>query len=236
MHASHGSAAARRACPSACLRRGSNALLCRNTSPRRDAKCSCSGHRHVTRVDTPPDVRRAIDSILDAILAREFPAIRSKESAGLTAFARTAQFRSDRAWARERQQIDEAVERGEAKVRYDVQAFQLAPDRTPVLFVRAEWLVGRRQGFAATLWLRHNQPIEVLETNIQPGIWLRSRLFRAGVTAAHLGMILNVLDRDRDGWGEVLFLSEGYESRSISLLEYSLAGFQRPTLSLSGGC
>ena len=184
----------------------------------------------------PPDVRRAIDSILDAILAREFPAIRSKESAGLTAVARTAQFRSDPAWARERQQIDEAVERGEAKVRYDVQAFQLAPDRTPVLFVRAEWLVGRRQGFAATLWLRHNQPIEVLETNIQPGIWLRSRLFRAGVTAAHLGMILNVLDRDRDGWGEVLFLSEGYESRSISLLEYSLAGFQRPTLSLSGGC
>jgi hypothetical protein len=49
-----------------------------------------------------------------------------------------------------------------------------------------------------------------------------------------MGLILNVLDRDGDGWSEVLFSSEGYESRSISLLEYSPAGFQPAAINLSG--
>jgi hypothetical protein len=50
-----------------------------------------------------------------------------------------------------------------------------------------------------------------------------------------MGLILNVLDRDRNGWGEVLFTQEGYESRSISLLEYSPAGLQSTGISMGGG-
>jgi len=195
-----------------------------------------SGVRALPASTITPDVRRSIESILETTLAREFPEMRAKEAQGLATYARTAQFRSDRAWARERLQIDDAMERGERQLRYDVQVFQLAPDRVPVLFVRAEWLVGRRQGFAASLWLRGGKPIDVLETNVGPGAWLRSRLFRGGVAPSHMGLILNVLDRDRDGWGEVLFASEGYESRSISLLEYSPTGFQRAAIDLSGGC
>ena len=128
------------------------------------------------------------------------------------------------------------MERGAGRLHYNVQAFQLAPDQVPVFFVRAEWLVGRRQGFAASLWLRAGQPIEVLETNVRPAAWLRMSLFQGGVGPSHLGLILNVLDRDGDGWGEVLFASEGYEGRSISLLEYSPAGLQRAAIELIGGC
>ena len=182
-----------------------------------------------------PDVHRSIESVLETTLARELPRVRS-EAAPSLARELTAQYRIDRAWARERQQIEEAMERGQGRLRYDVQAFQLSPERVPVFFVRAEWLVGRRQGFAASLWLRRGGPIEVLETNVRPAAWIRSSLFRRGVVPSHMGLILNVLDRDGDGWGEVLFSLEGYEGRSISLLEYSPTGFQPASANLSGGC
>jgi hypothetical protein len=182
-----------------------------------------------------PDIRRSIESILETTLTRELPGVRSKAAPFLER-GLTAPYGSDRAWARERLQIEDAMKRGEGKLHYNVQAFQLAPDQGPVLFVRAEWLVGRRQGFAASLWLRAARPLEVLETNVWPAAALRMSLFRGGVVPSHMGLILNVLDRDGDGWGEVLFSSEGYESRSISLLEYSPAGFEPAAINLSGGC
>ena len=116
-----------------------------------------------------------------------------------------------------------------------VQAFQLAPDRVPIFFVRAEWLVGTQQGFAASLWLRAGQPLEVLETNVRPAAWMRMSLFRGGVVPSHMGLVLNVLDRDGDGWGEVLFSWEGYESRS-SLARVLPSGFQPAAIKLDGGC
>jgi hypothetical protein len=182
-----------------------------------------------------PDVRRSLESILSETLARELPRVRSEAAPFLTR-GLTAGYRQDRSWARERLQIEESMERGRGRLHYNLQAFQLSPDRMPVFFVRAEWLVGKRQGFAASLWLRAGQPIEVLDTNVKPGAWLRQSLFQGGVGPSHMGLILNVLDRDGDGWGEVLFASEGYEGRSISLLEYSPAGFQDAGIHLRGGC
>ena len=182
-----------------------------------------------------PDVRRSLESILSATLARELPAVRSKDAPGLARHAREAQYRSDRAWARGRLQILDALSRGEGKLVYDVQAFQLAPDRVPVLFVRAEWLVGTRQGFAGSLWLRGGDPLEVLQTDIGPAMSLNMS-FQGRVHPSQMGLVLNVLDRDGDGWGEVLVAMEGYESRTISLFEYSPAGFGRPVVVLNGGC
>lgn len=182
-----------------------------------------------------PDVRRSLELVLGDTLARELPRVRS-EAAPLLARGLTATYRDDRAWARERLQIEDVMARGRGRLHSNVQAFQLSPDRVPVFFVRAEWLVGRRQGFVASLWLRAGQPIEVLETDVRPAAWLRMSLFQGGVRPSHMGLILNVLDRDGDGWGEVLFASEGYESRSISLLEYSPSGFQDAAIHLSGGC
>jgi hypothetical protein len=45
-----------------------------------------------------------------------------------------------------------------------------------------------------------------------------------------------VLDRDQDGWGEVLFLESGYEGFRISLRRYSPAGFVTSGPSYGGGC
>jgi hypothetical protein len=55
-------------------------------------------------------------------------------------------------------------------------------------------------------------------------------------TRENLGLVLNVLDRDRDGWGEILFLEAGYESFRISLREYSATGFSPTGLVYGGGC
>ncbi len=164
------------------------------------------------------ELRRSLESELDAILARELPRVRTETGPWLLR-GLDDPYRSNRAWARERMKIEEATQRGEGRLRYNVQAFQLAKDGDAVFFVRADWLVGKQQGFAATLWARGSRQIEVLETNVRPASWMRMSLFQAGVTPSHLGLILNVLDRDRDGWGEVLFSQEGYESRTIRLLE-----------------
>ena len=82
-----------------------------------------------------------------------------------------------------------------------VQAFRLGPNNT-VYFVRAEWLVKGRQGFAASLWLRTEPRVEVIETNVKPASWLRTFEFQGRTRRENLGLVLNVFDRDRDGWGE----------------------------------
>ena len=127
------------------------------------------------------------------------------------------------------------MERNEGKRQYDVQAFQLGPG-DPVYFVRAEWLVEGRQGFAASLWLRTEPRVEIIEANVRPASWLRMFVFQGRITRDHLGLVLNVVDRNRDGWGEVLFLESGYEGFSISLRQYSAAGFTPTGLAYGGGC
>jgi len=127
------------------------------------------------------------------------------------------------------------MERNEGKRTYDVQAFRLGPE-DPVYFVRAEWMVQGRQGFAASLWLRTAPRVEVIETNVQPAAWLRMFEFQGRTTRENLGLVLNVLDRDRDGLGEILFLETGYESFGITLREYSPNGFVPTGLTYSGGC
>ena len=52
----------------------------------------------------------------------------------------------------------------------------------------------------------------------------------------HLGLILNVFDRDHDGWGGVLLEQGGYESMHLSVLEYSPTGFQPAGIEYGFGC
>ena len=51
-----------------------------------------------------------------------------------------------------------------------------------------------------------------------------------------MGLILNVFDRNHDGWGEVLIVQAGYEGEWLSLLEYSESGFQPTGIGYSYGC
>lgn len=45
--------------------------------------------------------------------------------------------------------------------------------------------------------------------------------FQGHVTRDQLGLVLGVIDRNRDGWGEILFLQSGYEGFSLSVRSYS---------------
>jgi hypothetical protein len=140
-----------------------------------------------------------------------------------------------RSWAREREAIDAGLAAGRAKLSYDVQAFRLSPDGGPYYFVRALWRVNGRLGFAASLWLRGSD-LDVVWRNLRPALWLRMFEFQGVVADEHLGMILNVLDRDGDDWAEVVFLQSGYESRDIAEWRFSPSGFARTGVAFSYGC
>ena len=185
-------------------------------------------------VPSSAEWRAAVEAALDGLLARELPRVRSEAAPALSRMeSGTVGYR--RSWARERRRVETAMERGEGRRDYDVQAFQLGPGE-PVYFVRAEWLVDGLQGFAASLWLRTEPRVEIIEQNLRPASWLRMPLFQGRVTRAHLGLVLNVIDGDQDGRGEILFLQAGYEAFSISVREYGAGGFEPARLTYGGGC
>ena len=186
----------------------------------------------------PPPVftvaqHQAFESTLNQLLARELPRVRAESEPDLV---RMEASRSNSAWVRRLREMDKALAGGPSELRYDIQSFQLAPDGVPVHFVRAEWMVERQQAFALSLWMRGELPVEILQTNVRPASWLRMFEFQRHVAQEHLGLVLNVTDRDQDGWGEVLFAQGGYESIGISLLEYSPAGFQPSGVEFACGC
>jgi hypothetical protein len=182
-----------------------------------------------------PELRREMESILDDLFKRELPRVRADAAPGLARMA-ASEVGYHRSWARERQEVEGALARGRARLDYDAQVFRLSPDQSPVYFVRASWLVGQRIGFAASLWVRSDPKLHVVGTNLRPASWLRMFEFQGRISREHLGLILNVLDRDADGWGEVLFAQAGYEGVSIELLEYSPSGLEPTGTSTSFGC
>jgi hypothetical protein len=192
----------------------------------------------VVRVAPSPstvEFRRALESALNALLARELPRVQADAAPGLARMASSPDG-SVRARARRQQALEEAMQSGRGALTYDIQSFRFSPDGVPVHFVRAEWTVGRQQGFAASLWLRGEQSVEVIQTNLRPASWLRMFEFGGRIGREHEGLVLNIFDRDHDGWGEVLLAQGGYESMSISLLEYSPTGFQPTGIEYAFGC
>src|SRR4051812_4572506 len=179
--------------------------------------------------------KRALDATLEGLLARELPRVRADAEPDI---ARNASSPDEalRSSARQQRAIDEALQRGRGQLRYDVQSFTLSPDRVPVHFVRAQWMVDGQQGFAASLWVRGEQTLELVETNLSPAHWLRMTEFNRTLSREHLGLVLDVFDRDHDGWGEVLVAQGGYESMSLSLLEYSAGGFRPTGIEYAHGC
>ena len=192
----------------------------------------------VVRVASSPSTagfRRALESTLNALLARELPRVRADAAPGLARMA-SSPVGYHRSWARRQQAVEEAMQTGRGALTYDIQSFRLSPDGVPLHFVRAEWAVRRQQGFAASLWLRGEQSVEVIQTNLRPASWLRMFEFGGRVAREHEGLVLNIFDRDHDGWGEVLMAQGGYESMTISLLEYSPTGFQPAGIEYAFGC
>ena len=114
-----------------------------------------------------------------------------------------------------------------------MQPFRLSPDGVPFYFVRGMWRVNGRLGFAASLWMRGDD-LAIVWSNLRPAAWLRMFEFQGELSNHHLGLVLNVLDRDGNGWGEVLFGQGGYES--IGEFQLSPSGFQPTGAAYSFGC
>lgn len=191
--------------------------------------------RQLAAVRWTPDVWRAVEAHADRLLARELPGVRADAAPHVSPMASStaADWRS---WARERERLDEALALGQARLTYDMQAFRLDPSATPVYFVRAVWLVGTRQAFAASMWMRSGPQLEIVQADVRPASWLRMPEFQGRIAREHVGLVLNVLDVDDDGWGEVLVARRGYESTTIQLFEYSLSGFEPTDIQFGYGC
>jgi hypothetical protein len=175
-----------------------------------------------------------LESVLNDLMTRELPKIRSEAAPDIERMA-TSDVNYHRSWAAKIQRVDRRLSEGAVKLTYDIQAFQLDPSGMPTYFVRAEWLAGRDQAFAAAVWLRGDR-FEIVEANTRPASWLRMFEFQGEIGREQLGLVLNVLDRDRDGWGEIVFAFGGYESLGIGVEEWSPTGFMSSGIDYSFGC
>jgi hypothetical protein len=180
------------------------------------------------------ELRGKLETLLGDLLTRELPGVRGEAAPGLARMA-SSPVGFHRSWARERRAMEAGLAAGRGRLFFDVQAFHLSPDRVPYYFVRATWRVNGRLGFAAALWLRGSD-LDVVWRNLRPAAWLRMFEFQGVVGHEHLGMVLNVLDRDGDGWGELVFLQSGLESRDIAEWRFSPSGFARTDVAFSYGC
>jgi hypothetical protein len=122
------------------------------------------------------------------------------------------------------------------RLTYDLQAFVLDPSGVPMYFVRAEWRVDGKIGFGASLWLRGRQAFEIVAQDLRPARWVRMFEFGGQLGRPRYGQVLNVLDRDGDGWGEIVFSIEGYEGMGVELRELTPAGWSEPIASYGFGC
>jgi hypothetical protein len=182
-----------------------------------------------------PEMRGALETALDELMRREHPKI-VKEAADDVRRMQTNRFKSHRILVERWRRQDDALVRGETRLAYDIQGVQLTREGPPVFFVRAEWFLGDFQAFAAAVWVRFGEKLEIVQTDVRPASWLRMAIFQGKIYPLQMGMILNVLDRDGDGFGEILFAQGGYESVAISLLEYSASGFEAQGIEFNQGC
>lgn len=136
------------------------------------------------------------------------------------------------------QALDERLAQGEGELFYDLQILRLTPDGKTRFFVRAQWMLDNGIAFLMSAWIRP-EDMHVESAGSHPSVVLRMRKFEDPLlpfSLKHLGMVLNVFDRDRDGWGEVLVGRRYYEGGAIELLEYAPSGPQKTRIRHSGGC
>lgn len=181
-----------------------------------------------------PDLRRKLEQVLDNLLQRELPDVQ-KDAAPELARMSSSDVGYHRSWARERQFVEKGLSAGRARLFYDLQPFRLSPDGVPYYFVRAMWRVDGRLAFAVSLWLRGDD-LTVVWRSLRPAAWLRMSEFQGRISTEHLGFVLNVIDREGDGWAEVLFGWGGYESRSVEEWRLSTFGFEPTGVSYAYGC
>ena len=185
--------------------------------------------------ELPPIDRPKLEALLNALLKGELPTVRAEAAAEIDRLV-TSEVAYQRRWALERQELDRALDAGKARLEYDVQPFDIERNGPPRYFVRAEWNVGGRAAFGAALWIKGGDELTIVDQDLSAARWLRMFEFQGTVSPELYGLVLNVFDRDGDGWGEVLMARGGYESNTLELMALTPNGFVRTGISYSYGC
>jgi hypothetical protein len=136
---------------------------------------------------------------------------------------------------------DRRVRSGQARLIYHFEAYNLAPDDNPRLYVRAYWKVGAKAQTGITLWLRFDGQhffVEQSDSSVSRSArYLELKEFGSDVAAnpEYAGMLLNVIP-SADGWAYVIMGRRGYESTGVSVWKYSPLGPQDTGLAYIFGC
>jgi len=183
----------------------------------------------------PPIDSGQLETLLKGVLARELPGV-LKDAEEEIARHEASDGEHQRSWARGRRELQAALAAGRARLRYDVQAFQLERGGPPRYFVRAEWRVGSTPAFGAAVWITGGATLALGDVDLAPARWLTMFEFQGAVAREHYGLVLNVFDRDGDGWSEILFARGGYEAMHLQVLELTPTGFVPAGIGYSFGC
>ena len=142
-------------------------------------------------------------------------------------------------WHARWRRLDGALDRGEAQLGFDVQAFRLTPDGDPRLFVRARWTLSGALVYGMTAWIRVSGRMAVERSDAKVAGWLRMGEFqRMPFDNELFGLVLNVVDTNGDGFAEILMLQSGDESRNVIVIDAPGApgGRRDPFVDYSDGC
>ena len=138
-------------------------------------------------------------------------------------------------------EYDRRVLAGQGRLIYHVEAFKLAPDQNPRLYVRAHWKVGARAQTGLTLWLRFDGlHFSVEQTDASVSRLARYLEFKdlgsqLAAQPEYAGMLLNVIPA-ADGWAYLIIGRRGYEGAGVSVWKYSPAGPRDTGIAYGYGC
>jgi hypothetical protein len=180
--------------------------------------------------------RATLERLLNEEFRRRWPKVHAE------AMRSHAGFDGQRLWPTAWASIDRRIESGEPKLTYDVQSFRLTPDGEPRLFVHASWKLGSQVVFLMTAWARAGSTLtlDYVDVNVSRNRGYSDFPSSPSDIAELNGLILSVLDTDRNGWGEFTLVrrDSAHDGMSIDVLEYPQAAGQelRVILSVNLGC
>jgi hypothetical protein len=177
-----------------------------------------------------PEMRTQIDHLLNDRMKTELGGMHHYTYMDDDATSKYPEFKERfEMWRR----FDRALTTGEAKLDYDIQAFQLTPDGVPRLFIRSRWTVDQKPAFLMSTWVRTQPDLIIEAVDSGPSDTLRTiDGYSPGLET--FGAILNIFDRSGNGHGELLILNRGYEGFDIRLFRYTDTGPVAAGISFGG--
>jgi hypothetical protein len=134
-----------------------------------------------------------------------------------------------------------AILNGEGRLVTHVEAFALAPDADPRLYVRAYWALGGVARIGLTSWIRvsgTNLIVERSDASLSRFADSGEMKMLGSDVAAQsrfAGELLNVI-ASPDGWAYVIIGRSGYEGMGVTIYKYSADGPIETGISYSHGC